>query len=335
MSQSTFSCFLVEKDASGEVRRHIAQRTRTDLPAGDVLVRVAFSSLNYKDALAAQAHPGVVRKLPHVPGIDAAGTVAESGDSRFKAGDQVVITGYELGAGQWGGWAELVRVPADWIVPLPAGLSLEEAMILGTAGFTAAQCVQAIQLNEVNPSSGEIVVTGSTGGVGCLAVKMLAKLGYTVVAVTGKPQLESRLKQWGATRVIGRGEVNNSSDKPLLGARWAGAVDTVGGSTLTTLIRETMPYGVVAACGLVGGIDLPLTVHPFILRGVTLAGIGSAMLRSDRRLEIWRKLSSDWRLDDLESLATTIGLSQLEEHVQRILRGEITGRTVVALPGAH
>lgn len=331
MNPPTFTCFLVEKDASGQVQRGIAQRSVADLPPGEVLVQVAWSSLNYKDALAAQGHPGVVRKLPHVPGIDAAGTVIESADLRFKAGDPVVITGYELGAGQWGGWSELVRVPADWIIPLPAGLTLKEAMILGTAGFTAAQCVQAIELNGVTADSGEIVVTGATGGVGSLAIKLLVRLGYTVVAVTGKTHLESRLKEWGAARVIRREEVTSASDKPLLGAKWAGAVDTVGGNTLTTILLETKPYGVVSACGLVGGTDLPLTVHPFILRGVMLAGIGSALLPYDRRLEIWNKLCGDWRLDGLDAIATTIDLSQLEESIQRILKGEMIGRTVVQL----
>jgi putative YhdH/YhfP family quinone oxidoreductase len=328
---SEFRCLLVEKDAAGQVRRRITQRPAADLPAGDVLVRVQFSSLNYKDALAAQAHPGVVRKLPHVPGIDAAGVVAESSSPKFQAGDEVVVTGNELGAACWGGWADYIRVPADWIVPRPAALSLKESMILGTAGFTAAQCVYAIGLNGVKPDAGEIVVTGSTGGVGCIAVRLLAKLGYTVVAVTGKAHLESRLKAWGAARVIGRGEVLNQTERPLLTARWAGAVDTVGGDTLTTILRETKPYGVVSACGLVGGDKLPLTVHPFILRGVTLAGIGSSLLPFDQRLEIWRKLSGEWRLDNLEELATTISLDQVEDSIQRILRGQIAGRTVVAL----
>jgi acrylyl-CoA reductase (NADPH) len=329
MNDTTFSCFLVEKDAAGNAQRRLVQRTTADLPPGDVLVRVAYSSLNYKDALASQAHPGVVRKLPHVPGIDAAGTVIESTAARFQAGDAVVITGNELGAGQWGGWAEYVRVPADWIVPLPAGLTLKEAMILGTAGFTAAQCVQAIVLNGVTPDDGEILVTGATGGVGCLAVKLLAKLGYQAVAVTGKSQLKPRLYEWGATRVLSREEAQSTSDKPLLSAFWAGAVDCVGGKTLATIIRETKPYGVVSACGLVGGTDLNLTVHPFILRGVTLAGVSSSTLPLDRRTEIWRKLSHEWRLDGLDELATTIGLTEIEEYVQRILRGEIVGRTVI------
>jgi putative YhdH/YhfP family quinone oxidoreductase len=331
MAETAFECFVVEKDATGQIQRGVSRRTLADLPSAEVLVRVAYSSLNYKDALAAEGHPGVVRKLPHVPGIDAAGTVVESSDNRFSKGANVVITGNELGAGQWGGWAEYVRVPGAWVMPLPDGLSLKESMILGTAGFTAAQCAAAITLNGVTPDSGEIVVTGATGGVGCLAVKLLAKLGYQVVAVTGKSPLEARLREWGASRVIGRDEAKSSSDKPMLAARWAGAVDTVGGQTLATIVRETKPYGVVAACGLVGGTDLPLTVHPFILRGVMLAGIGSAMLPYDRRAEIWRKLSHEWRLEGLEELATTIRLNQLEEYVQRILRGEIVGRTVVQI----
>lgn len=332
MTQTPFTCLLVEQDAAGNVRRGLAQRTLSDLPASGVLVRVAYSSLNYKDALACLAHPGVVRKLPHVPGIDAAGTVVESAASRFKPGDAVVITGNELGAGQWGGWSEYVRVPADWIVPLPPGLSLKESMMLGTAGFTAAQCVQAIQRNGVKPEDGEIIVTGATGGVGCLAVKLLAKLGYQTVAVTGKAHLKPRLYEWGAARVLGREEAVSKSDKPLLSAYWAGAVDTVGGQTLATIVRETKPYGVVAACGLVGGTELNLTVHPFILRGVILAGISSASLPLDRRIEIWRKLSNEWRLDGLEEIATTVPLADIEQYVQQILQGQIVGRMVVETP---
>ncbi len=331
MNPTTLRCLLVDKDAAGNVTRGVTTRPLADLPPGDVLVRVHYSSLNYKDALASQAHPGIVRKLPHVPGIDAAGIVVESNSAQVQPGQEVVITGYELGAAQWGGWAEYVRVPADWVVPLPVGLSLKQAMILGTAGFTAAQCVHAIQLNGIAPIDGEIVVTGATGGVGCLAVKLLAKLGYSVVAVTGKPNLHARLIQWGANRVIGRDELLEDNSKPLLGSRWAGAVDAVGGQTLATIIRETKNYGVVAACGLVGGVELPLTVHPFILRGVTLAGIGSGALPHDRRLEIWHKLSDLWRLDGLESLTTTIGLDDLEEYIRRILAGQIVGRTVVAM----
>ena len=331
MNATDFSCFLVEKDADGKVTRGIARRAVADLPPGEVLIRVDLSSLNYKDALACEAHPGVVRKLPHVPGIDAAGTVVESSDLRFRAGEAVIVTGNDLGSGQWGGWAEYIRVPAAWVVPLPAGMSLQDSMILGTAGFTAAQCVHAIVHNGVERDAGEIVVTGAPGGVGCLAIKLLSKLGLTIVAVTGKPQLESRLKSWGAARVIGREEVLKPTDRALLSARWAGAVDTVGGNTLTTIIRETKPYGVVSACGLVGGEKLDLTVHPFILRGVLLAGIGSALLPFPQRAEIWRKLSHEWRLDGLDELATTIKLTDVEPYVQQILKGQIVGRMVIAI----
>ena len=331
MSDSTFSCFLVEKDAAGKLQRGVGQCSLGDLPPGETLIRVAYSSLNYKDALAAEAHPGVVRKLPHVPGIDAAGTVVESSDPRFRTGQEVVVTGYDLGAPRWGGWSELIRVPADWVVPLPNGLSLMDTMVLGTAGFTAAQCVHAIVVNGVTPDDGEILVTGATGGVGCLALRLLAKLGYAVVAVTGKEKLKPKLYEWGAGRVLSRAEAVSNSDKPLLSAFWAGAVDTVGGGTLATIVRETKPYGVVSACGLVGGTDLPLTVHPFILRGVTLAGIGSSLLPYDRRLEIWRKLSREWRLEGLDELTTTIGLSELEPHIQNMLKGEHIGRTVLEI----
>lgn len=322
-------CFLVENPEGETLRRGIAQRSQDELPPGDVLIRVHYSSLNYKDALAAEAHPGVVRKLPHVPGIDAAGVVESDATGGFRAGDQVIVTSYGLGADQWGGWAEYIRVPADWVVPLPAELSLEESMILGTAGFTAAQCVQALLTNGIRPDAGEVVVTGATGGVGCLAVMILARLGFQVVAVTGKPQLQSRLESWGATGIIGRSDVVNDSPRPLLSSKWAGGIDTVGGRTLATILRETKNYGVVAACGLVGGTDLNLTVHPFILRGVILAGISSQSLSADRRQAIWAKLAGEWRPRQLTEVATTIGLEGVEQAVQTILRGEIVGRTVV------
>jgi putative YhdH/YhfP family quinone oxidoreductase len=327
------NCFLVQRSEAGDIRRGVTQRTVDDLPPGDVLIRVRYSSLNYKDALACQAHPGIVRRLPHVPGIDAAGTVCESRDPRLHAGQEVIVTGYELGAGQWGGWAEYIRVPAQWVVPLPAGLSLREAMILGTAGFTAAQCVDAVLRNGVRPEHGPMVVTGASGGVGCLAIKLLAQLGFKVAAVTGKPEVASRLMDWGATEVLDRSDVLDTTEKPLLSARWAGAVDTVGGAVLGTLLRQTMPYGVVAACGLVGGTELRLTVYPFILRGVILAGIASAMLPYDRRLEIWNKLAGPWRIAGLEELAQTVRLNELEGVIERMLQGQVVGRVVVDVQG--
>lgn len=331
MPAANFKCLLVEKDAAGKVHRSISRRPLSELPPGDVLIRVRYSSLNYKDALAAEAHPGVVRKLPHVPGIDAAGIVEESSSPLCKKGDEVLVTSYDLGAAHWGGWAEYIRVPAEWVVPRPSRLTLREAMILGTAGFTAAQCVLAIQLNGVAPAAGEIVVTGATGGVGCLAVMILKQLGYSVVAVTGKLELEPRLKAWGASRIISRSDVIDSSPKLLLSSKWAGAVDTVGGNTLATILRSTKEYGVVSACGLVGGTDLPLTVHPFILRGVILAGISSQNLPAARRNDIWQKLAGEWKPEQLEDVATEVSLEQAEEYVQKILKGEVVGRTIVRL----
>lgn len=329
MPAADFRCLLVEKDAAGKAHRSITRRPLADLPPGDVLIRVRYSSLNYKDALAAEAHPGVVRKLPHVPGIDAAGVIEESSSPLCKKGEEVLVTSYDLGAAQWGGWGEYIRVPAEWVVQRPSGLTLREAMILGTAGFTAAQCVLAIQLNGVVSAAGEIVVTGATGGVGCLAVMILKQLGYSVVAVTGKRELEPRLKAWGASRIISRQDVIDSSPKPLLSSKWAGAVDTVGGNTLATILRATKEYGVVSACGLVGGTDLPLTVHPFILRGVILAGISSQNLPAGRRNDIWQKLAGEWKPQQLDEVATEIGLEQAEEYVQKILKGKVVGRTIV------
>ncbi len=328
---ASFSCFYIEKNSAGQIERGVRSIPFDSLPVGDVLVRVQYSSLNYKDALAAGGHPGVVRSLPHVPGIDAAGVIEASNAAHLKVGDSVVITGNDLGAGHWGGWSQFVRVPAQWVVPLPSGLTLRESMILGTAGFTAAQCVLALVTNGIGPDAGEVVVTGATGGVGSLAVKLLAQMGYHVVAVTGKSHLAGTLQAWGARQVIGRDEVLNSTAKPLLSARWAAAVDTVGGQTLTTIIRQTRDYGVVAACGLVGGTELPLSVHPFLLRGVILAGIASAALPYYRRIGIWEKLTGPWKIAGLEALATEVTLAGLEEKIQQILKGEILGRTVVKL----
>lgn len=332
MLPEVFHCYLVRKTGNDKVEAGVEQRPLRELPAGDVLIRVRFSSLNYKDALAATGHPGVVRKFPHVPGIDCAGEVVESGSTAFKAGDPVIMTGHELGADRWGGWAEFVRVPAEWVVPLPEGLSLEESMLLGTAGFTAAQCVYALQHHDVGPDSGEILVTGATGGVGSIAVMILAKLGYEVAAVTGKPDRHGWLNGLGAGRIVSRAAAVDDTARPLLSATYAGGVDTVGGATLGTLLRSLKHRGCVAACGLVGGADLPVTVYPFILRGVTLAGIDSAWCPVERRREMWRLLAGDWKPTGLGELATFIGLDQLGDAVREILRGEVAGRTVLCLP---
>ena len=326
---SSFPCYLVRKGGDGPVAAGVEMVSEDELPAGEVVVRVAYSSLNYKDALACQGHPGVVRSFPHVPGIDCAGTVVESAVDELQPGDEVLVTGYELGSGRWGGFARFVRVPAEWIVPLPAGLSVREAMIYGTAGFTAAQCVTAIVERGIGPGDGPVVVTGATGGVGALSVAILAKLGYEVAAVTGKVERHSWLHDLGASRILGRDEVVDTSDRPLLAARWAAAVDTVGGRPLTTILRATRYRGCVAACGLVAGPELALSIYPFILRGVTLAGIDSAKCPRPQRLEMWRKLSGAWRVENLDRLAEEVTLDGLGERVAAMLAGRHVGRTLV------
>ncbi len=329
---SDFQCFLVTKDAEGKTQGTVERRPIEDLPPGQVTIRVGYSSLNYKDALSASGNPGVTKKYPHVPGIDAAGVVIASQSDRFRVGDDVIVSGYDLGCNHWGGYAQYIRVPADWPVGLPAGLSLRESMILGTAGFTAAQCVAALHERGVLPASGDVVVSGATGGVGSLAVALLSKLGYSVVAVSGKPAAQQFLGKLGARQVIGRAEVDDRSPKPLLPGRWAGAVDTVGGNTLATILRSLHLNGCVAACGLVGGAELPLTVFPFILRAVSLVGIDSAWRSHDERVAIWSRLAGSWKPAGLETLAKEIELAQLDRWIAEILAGrrDGTGRRAFA-----
>lgn len=327
----TFRCYLVSKAADGTCSGRIAQRRLEELPEGDVLIRVIYSSLNYKDALAATGHPGVNKVFPHIPGVDAAGVVASSGVYEYVEGDAVVTTGFDMGSNRWGGLAEYVRVPADWVVPLPQGLSLRESMILGTAGLTAALCVDALQKHDVTPDCGEIVVTGASGGVGCIAVALLAKLGYHVAAVTGKPAAEAFLRNLGAKEVLGRDAVRDASARPLLSGRWAGAVDVVGGETLSTLLRSTRRGGCVAACGLTGGNHLSLTVYPFILRGVTLAGIDAAWFPLALRHQLWNRLAGPWKLDSLPAIGRFITLEEFPGYVEKILAGELIGRVAIAI----
>jgi putative YhdH/YhfP family quinone oxidoreductase len=325
----SFSAFVVRKDNDGNVSSRVERITDEQLPLGEVLIRVAYSSLNYKDALAVRGHPGVVRAFPHVPGIDCAGTVVESTSPEYGPGDEVIVTGYEFGAGQWGGYSEFARLPAEWVVPLPNGLSLRDAMIYGTAGFTAAQSVAAIIARGITPNRGPVLVTGSTGGVGSIAVAILARLGYQVEAVTGKREQHDWLRRLGAQKILGRDDVLDDTDRPLLRSRWAAAVDTVGGTPLATILRSIGHRGCVAACGLVAGTDLPLTIYPFILRGVTLAGIDSAQCPRPERLEMWKNLAGPWRVPQLNEIADEITFNELPDRVQKILAGQIAGRTIV------
>ena len=276
MLPETFQCYLVDKNAEGNVSARITERSLDDLPDGEVLIRVAYSSLNYKDALAATGNLGVNKVFPHVPGVDAAGVVAASGVYEFVEGDPVLVTGFDMGSNRWGGFAEYVNVPQDWVVPLPYGLSLRESMMLGTAGLTAGFCVGALEQHDVTPDRGDVVVTGASGGVGSVAVALLAKLGYRVVAVTGKTSAYDYLRTLGAAEVLPREAVLDAGSRPLLSRRWAGGVDTVGGNALSSILRATRHAGCVAACGNAAGAELSMTVYPFILRGVTLAGIDAA-----------------------------------------------------------
>lgn len=327
-SSDHFRCLWVD-DSDGAIKTSVRELPLETLPDGDVLIEVRYSSLNYKDALAAQGHKGVVKQLPHIPGIDVAGVVVSSQSASISVGDEVIVTGYDLGQGTWGGWSERVSVPSEWVVPLPPGLSLRESMLWGTAGFTAAQSVVALQRNEVLPDSGEVVVTGATGGVASLAIRILSHLGYDVTAVTGKAHQFESLLEMGAARCIARSDFMDDSKRPLLSARWAGGVDTVGGDLLTTLLRGAQYGGCVTACGLVAGAELQMTVYPFLLRGITLCGIASADCPYDKRTEIWNRLAGAWKPDNLDALVTEVRLDGVMAEVERILAGQISGRVLV------
>ena len=329
--QNSLSCFLVNKNEQKEITGCLQSVPSDDLPSGDVTIRVVYSSINYKDALAATGHPGVVRNFPHIPGIDAAGYVVESKSDRFQVGDAVIVTSYELGVERWGGWSEFIRVKPEWVVPLPAGLTLKESMILGTAGLTAAMCVNSLIQHEIPTDPGNVLVTGASGGVGSFALSLLKRAGFHPVAVTGKPSAALRLVELGAREVIGRDELEDDSKKPLLKARWSAAIDTVGGSILSNVIRSIQPNGCVAACGNAGGAELDLTVFPFILRGITLDGIDSAWYPIEKRTTLWQKLATDWKLPDLDSRAKIIPLEQVQETVNAMLKGEHQERTIIQI----
>jgi len=329
---TTFKALVVEKGSDRQFVRAIRERAIDDLPAGDLLLRVRYSSLNYKDALSATGHPGVTRQFPHTPGIDAAGEVVACGSGRFAAGEQVLVTGYDLGMETDGGWGEYVRIPAEWAVPLPKGMTLRESMVLGTAGFTAALSVLKLQQAGVRPEDGEVLVTGATGGVGSIAVAILSRAGYRVVAATGKAGDAAFLRTLGAAEVISREQVTAGAERPLLKERWAGVVDVVGGETLTAALKSTRYGGVVTCCGLVGSTELGMNIYPFILRGVSLLGIDSVNCPAGTRLQVWEKLAGEWQPAHLAEVATEVSLDGLEAKIQTILHGGIRGRVIVKLP---
>lgn len=330
MAGNNFRAMVVEEIGEKQFSRSICDRSLDQLPEGEVLIRVHWSSLNYKDALSASGNRGVTRKYPHTPGIDASGVVEESKSDAFRPGDEVIVTSYDLGMNTAGGFGQYIRVPAAWVVPLPEGLSLRESMILGTAGFTAGMSVLTLK-DRVPATKGEILVTGATGGVGSISVAVLARLGYSVTAVSGKPEAEPYLKVLGARKILSRAEVISDQDRPLLKSLWSGVIDTVGGEILVSAIKSTELQGVVTCCGNVASPELPLTVFPFILRGVTLAGIDSQNCPIGLRQEIWQYLASEWKPSQLNELCREVALSELDTEIELILKGGQIGRVIVSL----
>jgi acrylyl-CoA reductase (NADPH) len=328
---SKFQALVVERSADEKFTRRVMERSTDALPAGDVLVEVRYSSLNYKDGLSATGNPGVTRNFPHTPGIDAAGTVLESASTEFKKGDEVIVIGFDLGMNTPGGFGQRIRVPAGWVVPRPARLGLEDSMILGTAGFTAALAVDKLEASGMRPGSGPVLVTGSTGGVGSVAVMLLARLGYEVAAVTGKASQHDFLKGLGAKEVLGREALIEGANRPMLKERWGGVVDTVGGDILFNAVKS-LKYGCsLAACGLVASPQFAATVLPFILRHVNLLGIDSVQLPLAEKARIWNKLGDAWRLEGLAALKVDFTLQTISSGIDRILAGEMVGRGVLDL----
>jgi acrylyl-CoA reductase (NADPH) len=328
---SNFRALRVHVEDEG-INRCVEEVAFDALPEHAISVKVAYSSLNYKDALSASGHKGVTKRYPHTPGIDAAGVVVSSSDPRYQEGDEVIVTGFDLGMDTPGGFGEYIRVPTEWLVPLPEGLNLKEAMVYGTAGLTAAMAVEALLGRGLTPPS-PVLVTGASGGVGSFSVALLSKLGFTVVASSGKRDAHALLRELGASETIGRDELVEPSPKPLLPARWAGAIDTVGGRALETVVKSLQVGGAVAACGNVAGAELSLTVYPFILRGAALLGIDSQHYPLEKRVALWRKLANEWRLELPNGLVEVVTLDGLEEKIEAILRGEVRGRVVVEVAG--
>ena len=322
-----FKAILVEREPP-PYRAEVKSLDEAQLPANEVTVRVAYSTLNYKDALAITGKGPVVRQFPLVPGIDLAGTVEQSSNSSVAVGQKVVLNGWGVGESHWGGLAQLARLKGDWLIPLPNAFTPRQAMSIGTAGYTAMLCVMALERHGLKPGSGEILVTGAAGGVGSVAVAVLSKLGFKVVAVTGRAAEADFLKRLGASEILDRAQFA-SAGKPLAKERWAGAIDVVGSHTLANVCASVRYGGVVAACGLAAGMDFPATVAPFILRGVTLAGIDSVMRPRPDRIEAWDRLARDLDIEKLELLTEEIGLSQAVERAPLLLQGQVRGRVVV------
>ena len=325
-----FKAMVVSETAEKTFVREIRERALSDLPAGELIIEVKYSSLNYKDALSATGNKGVTRKYPHTPGIDAAGVVASSTTRMFSVGDEVTVTGFDLGMNTAGGFGQYISVPALWAAKLPQSLSLKDSMGYGTAGLTATLCILRLMAGGLTKESGEVLVTGATGGVGSVAVAILAKMGFNVVAATGKPGEKDFLAGIGATSVITREEANDTSGRPLQKGRWAGVVDTVGGNILATALKTAKYGGLVAACGNAMSAELNVSVFPFILRGVSLLGVDSVEIPMRARQMAWNKLAGEWSVD-LSSIVKEVSLEELDVEIDKILKGGVRGRVVVDL----
>ena len=318
---------IFEED--GKFEQRIVERSTEDLPEGEVLIQVHYSSLNYKDALSASGNRGVTRNYPHTPGVDASGIVAASTDPDFKEGDSVIVTSYDLGMNTDGGFGEYIRVPAAWVLPLPEGLTMQEAMIYGTAGFTAAQSFWELQTAGCKPENGPVLVTGAAGGVGSIAVRLLLKAGYEVAAVSGHDTGKSLLKELGVQQILDREDAVDDGNRPLLKTQWNGVIDNVGGLPLSTSLKTTKPSGVITTCGSVAGAELSITVWPFILRGLRLIGIDSQNCPYDLRKKLWKLLASDWKLPNLNAGLKEVSMEEMRNEIELILRSEVKGRVVL------
>lgn len=329
MTEKIYKALVIE-EKNKQFTRSIKTKSIEDLPSGDLLIKVHYSSLNYKDALSAIGNKGVTQNYPHTPGIDAVGTIVHSETPKFIQNETVIVTSYDLGMNTFGGFGQFIRVPSDWAIKLPNGLSMKEAMILGTAGLTAAMCVY--RLSElVKPKQGKIAVSGATGGVGSLSIAILAKLGYSISAISGKEYEHDFLKQLGASEIILRKEFENENTRPMLKGQYAGGIDTVGGTILDNMIKSTQEMGVVTCCGNVSSPKLNLTVFPFILRGISLIGIDSQNYLMKHREIIWNKLAKEWKPDKLMDVFTEISLNELNNYIDLMLEGKLKGRTILNL----
>ncbi len=324
-----YKALIVSETENGEFKQKVENVPFSFLPENEVVIHVKYAGLNYKDALSAHGHKGITRKYPHTPGVDAAGIVVSDKSGKFSAGDKVICTSYDLGMNTPGGCGEYISVPSSWVVPLPTGISLLDSMVMGTAAYTAGLALYKMEMAGQRPEMGEIMVTGATGGVGSMAVAILAKAGYDVIASTGKRDKTFYLLEIGAKKCVGREEVDDKSGKPLLKSQWAGAIDNVGGNTLATLLKACARNGNIASIGLVDSPELSTTVYPFILNGVNLLGIDSAETPSDIRLNIWNKLATDWKLDKIKDMQTVIPLVETPHYLEKILKGKTIGRVVV------